>query len=152
MGVFIKICLFKSPLFRGFSESRISRLCAKLSSETDLHNISLELRRLSSPRRLALFHFALWRKSSRNAENKVYLFCPKRLALFHFRLWRMSSRNAENKDFYFRETDLTSHISATVKMQVEICIIRWNKERKEISTFIRFNRACDWIKCSYGAY
>jgi hypothetical protein len=58
VGVFIKIGLFKSPLLRGFPESQISRLCANLSSETDLQKENDTLRQLSSSKRLALFRFA----------------------------------------------------------------------------------------------
>jgi hypothetical protein len=50
--------LEQRPLLSGFSKPRISRLCANLSSETDLQNLSLELRRFSSSNRLALFHSA----------------------------------------------------------------------------------------------
>ena len=58
VGVFINFGHVKSPVLRGFSESQISRLCANLSSETDLQNLSLELRRFSLSKRLALFHSA----------------------------------------------------------------------------------------------
>jgi len=54
VGVFIIFGLEQSPLLWGFPESQISRLCANLSSETDLQKENDALRQLSSPCRLAI--------------------------------------------------------------------------------------------------
>jgi len=51
---FLIFGLEQRPLLTGFSKSQISRLCANLSSETDLQKLSLELRRFSSRSRLAI--------------------------------------------------------------------------------------------------
>jgi len=56
---------------------------------------------------------------------------PRRLALFHFAALKIASRNAENKVFLFRQDDLTSVISAIVKMQMKLSLFEQKKKMKE---------------------
>jgi hypothetical protein len=93
-----------------------------------------------------------WKIASRNPENKVYLFLPNRLAIFHSRALRKSSRKPGNNNLLFREIDLQSadsrireNASHGLRKMLEI-------RKKENSIFIRFNRVCDWIKCSLALY
>ena len=78
-GVFIKIGLVKSPVLRGFSKSRISRLCANLSSKTDLQKLSLELRNFLRPRDLLYPDVRHWKIASRKAGKRNFLYSPVQL-------------------------------------------------------------------------